>query len=40
MIKVNHKIAVIGDDSVIEDQSADATPVTEGAPLKDRSTLR
>ena len=34
MVKVDHKITVVRDDRIIENQFADRTPITEDAPLK------
>src|SRR5450432_631291 len=38
VVKVNHKIAVVRDDSIIEGQPTDVTPMVEGTPLRDWST--
>ncbi len=40
MVEVNYKITVIRDDGIVESQSANATPVAEGAPLPERWTSR
>ena len=40
MVEVNYTITVIRDDRIIESQSADATPIAEGAPLPERCTSR
>jgi hypothetical protein len=40
MVEVNYKITVIGDDRIIESQSADATPIAECAALAERCTSR
>ena len=34
MVEMDHKIAVVRNDGVIESQSSDATPIPKGAPLK------
>src|SRR5262249_18330453 len=40
VVEVNHKIAVVRDDSVIEGQSAHIAPVFESAMLRECRTLR
>src|SRR5215471_18881889 len=40
MIEVKHKIAVVGNDRVIEPQSADGSPIAETAPLQKRRASR
>ncbi len=39
MVKVNYKVAIIRDDSVIESQFADRAPTPERAPLKTHCSL-
>jgi hypothetical protein len=34
MVEMDHKIAVVRNDSIVESQFSNVTPILEGAPLK------